>query len=432
MIVEALDRLSRDQEDLAHIWKRLSFLGIEIRAVHDGTADAIQVGIRGLLGNLFLTDLAHKVRRGMDGVVRDGRHAGGKAYGYAPVPGQPGELEIVSQEAETVRRIFKEYAAGRTPREIAHDLNANQVPPPRGKHWTASTINGNKTRHHGILLNELYAGVLVWNRVRMVKNPDTGRRVSRPNPEEEWKRADVPQLAIVDHALFDDVQRRKASRSHAFPNKQRKPKRLFSGLLKCHRCGGGISVKDRDHGRIRVHCSTRREAGTCDNTKIYYLDSIETAVLDGLQQHPKSPDLLAEFVSTYQAERLRPQADKRNARTRIENALAQVEHSIARLWKAFEDETVSMTVAGPKLEALEADKQRLTARLAEREPEDTIVSLHPAAIARYKRYVENPSQAFDDGISADNADAAKAIRDLVEKVVVGHDADGKLKLRIHG
>ena len=132
LIVEALDRLSRDQEDLAHIWKRLSFLGIEIRAVHNGTADAIQIGIRGLLGNLFLTDLAHKVRRGMDGVVRDGRHAGGKAYGYAPVPGQPGELEIVSQEAETVRRILKEYAAGRTPREIAHDLNAEQVPPPRG------------------------------------------------------------------------------------------------------------------------------------------------------------------------------------------------------------------------------------------------------------------------------------------------------------
>ena len=85
LVVEALDRLSRDQEDLAHIWKRLSFLGIEIRAVHDGTADAVQIGIRGLLGSLFLTDLANKVRRGMDGVIRDGRHAGGRAYGYRPV-----------------------------------------------------------------------------------------------------------------------------------------------------------------------------------------------------------------------------------------------------------------------------------------------------------------------------------------------------------
>lgn len=63
---------------------------------------------------------------------------------------------------------------------------------------------------------------------------------------------------------------------------------------------------------------------------------------------------------------------------------------------------------------------------------DRVALQHPAAIARYQSYVENLSQAFDDGISPDNADAAAAIRDLVEKVVVGHDTDGKLELRVHG
>lgn len=38
VVIEALDRLSRDMEDLAGIHKRLSFLNIEIRAVHDGVA----------------------------------------------------------------------------------------------------------------------------------------------------------------------------------------------------------------------------------------------------------------------------------------------------------------------------------------------------------------------------------------------------------
>lgn len=99
ILVESLDRLSRDQEDLAGIWKRLSFLGIELRAVHDGKADHIQIGIRGLVGALYLQDLAHKVRRGLSGVVRDGRHAGGRAYGYKPVPGQPGMLSIDEEEA---------------------------------------------------------------------------------------------------------------------------------------------------------------------------------------------------------------------------------------------------------------------------------------------------------------------------------------------
>ena len=57
----------------------------QVRAVHEGTADSIQIGLRGLMGSMFLTDLAHKVRRGLQGVVRDGRSAGGYAFGYRPI-----------------------------------------------------------------------------------------------------------------------------------------------------------------------------------------------------------------------------------------------------------------------------------------------------------------------------------------------------------
>jgi len=52
VIVEPLDRLSRDMEDLAGIHKRLSFQGIEIQAVYDGTVDEILIGIRGLVGQM--------------------------------------------------------------------------------------------------------------------------------------------------------------------------------------------------------------------------------------------------------------------------------------------------------------------------------------------------------------------------------------------
>lgn len=65
---------------------------------------------------------------------------------------------------------------GRTPREIAHDLNREMVPPPRGRPWDASTIDGNLERGAGILQNELYVGRLVWNKVRMIKDPDSGKR----------------------------------------------------------------------------------------------------------------------------------------------------------------------------------------------------------------------------------------------------------------
>jgi DNA invertase Pin-like site-specific DNA recombinase len=89
VIVEALDRLSRDMEDLAGIHKRLSFQGIEIQAVHDGTADSILIGIRGLVGQMQREDGAKKVRRGMAGVVRDGRHAGGVPTDTEQFPANP-------------------------------------------------------------------------------------------------------------------------------------------------------------------------------------------------------------------------------------------------------------------------------------------------------------------------------------------------------
>ena len=88
LVVESLDRLSRDMEDLAGLHKRLSFQGIEIRAVHEGAVNTVLVGLRGLMGQMFREDNAHKVRRGQAGRVRDGLSGGGLTYGYAPVPGQ--------------------------------------------------------------------------------------------------------------------------------------------------------------------------------------------------------------------------------------------------------------------------------------------------------------------------------------------------------
>jgi site-specific DNA recombinase len=65
------------------------------------------------------------------------------------------------------REIFARYIAGETPRAIAHDLNKRGVRPARGRLWNASTINGNVSRGGGMILI-LYAGPIVWNKVRMI------------------------------------------------------------------------------------------------------------------------------------------------------------------------------------------------------------------------------------------------------------------------
>jgi Recombinase len=83
-----------------------------------------------------------------------------------------GEREIDPAQAEIIRRIFKKYADGMAPRQIAPRLNQEAVPSPRGGQWNASTINGNRQRRNGILNNELYTGRITYNRQRFVKDPE--------------------------------------------------------------------------------------------------------------------------------------------------------------------------------------------------------------------------------------------------------------------
>lgn len=174
------------------------------------------------------------------------------------------------------------YVAGRTPREIAHELNNECILPPRGRLWNASTINGNMQRGTGIIQNELYAGRLVWNKVRMVKDPDTGKRLSRPNPKNDWQTVDVSDLRIISQELFDAAQSRKQACGPTQPNQQRRPRHMLSGLLRCGACGAGMSTNGKDNsGRIRISCSAATESGSCQNAKTFYLKTVESAVLGG-------------------------------------------------------------------------------------------------------------------------------------------------------
>jgi hypothetical protein len=183
---------------------------------------------------------------------------------------------------------------------------------------------------NGILQNSIYAGEIIWNRVKMVKDPGTGRRISRVNPKDQWIRKQVPELRIVAQEVFDAAQRPKAERGGPRPHQQRKPRHLFSGLLKCGVCGAGMSVKDCDHGRIRVVCTQAREAGTCTNRRPYYLDEIERTALSGLKEELKSPEAIARYVWSYNDEVKRLSAASSSMLRKLENRLLKVEGELRR------------------------------------------------------------------------------------------------------
>jgi DNA invertase Pin-like site-specific DNA recombinase len=439
VVVEAIDRLSRSQKDLADLWERLEFAQVELHAVHDGRADHVQVGIRGLVGALYLHDLKHKVRRGMAGVIRDARHAGGRAYGYRPVPGEPGRLEVVDAEAHVVRRICADYLAGLSPREIAFALNAEGVPAPRGARWTASTINGNAVRGHGILLNPLYAGRIVWNRVRMVKDPDTGRRVSRANPESEWQTAEAPELAIVDPGTWEQVQALKAARAIAGGNrKAHRPRHLLSGLLRCGACHGSMVVKDRQRGRVRIVCSAAREAGTCANRRPYAAAPIERAVTAGLRERLATPAAIRMYVEAYNDERRRASADSSRTRARLERHVARLDGEIARAIDMAVKGVISEDRARATIPALEDELAAARAELDTAPERPSVLTAHPAALQHYFALIGDLGAAIGEGAGdvrpGDPVDEARrAFRDLIASVTVSlPDADGRITIEVTG
>src|SRR5215467_14408462 len=62
----------------------------------------------------------------------------------------------------------------------------------------------------------------VWNNL-MVKDPDSGNRLSHPNPERECQTMEILDLAIVPEALFAEARYRKNARGRTHPNQQRRP-----------------------------------------------------------------------------------------------------------------------------------------------------------------------------------------------------------------
>jgi site-specific DNA recombinase len=422
VVAEALDRISRDQEDLAGIHKRLSFLGIEIRTVQDGKAEEIHVGIKGLLGTLYLKDLAQKTKRGQAGVVRDRRHNGGRSYGYRAVLGQPGRLEILPDEAAIVRRIFNSYLAGQSARDIAGALNRESVPAPRGGHWNASTIGGSRKRRNGILQNELYVGRIVWNRQSFIKNPENGRRISRPNPSSEWVVAEVPELRIINDETWNSVQCRRGERGGPVRYHTTRSRRLLSGLVKCGQCGSGYVIAGGDKRGRFLRCSRMIESGICENKRTVSLDTVEATVLQGIEVHLGSPELVAEYVREFHHAFAELRDTTEDQRKQLSKRLRETERSIHTV--------VDLLVKGKPSRALterlaELETERDATELALAEVGAPPIMFKPDVAKNYLAKVKDLKDALAAADEENRAVAYTAIRELIDKVVIRTSGPGK-------
>jgi hypothetical protein len=417
-------------------FKRLTFAGVSIVTLAEGDITFLHIGLKGTMNAMFLKELADKTRRGLRGRVELGKAGGGVSFGYRIVRKfengvvSTGEREIVPEEAEIIRRIFKQYLAGAPPRQIAKDLNRDGLRGPRGALWSPSTIHGNPKRGLGILHNELYIGRMVWNRQRFLKDPDTGKRVTRLNPESEWVISDVPHLRIIDDELWTGVQARYATVQHKWSkapegrrfNQFRQPKYLFSGLTKCGECGAGFVVYSRDH----LGCFGTRDRGTCTNKLTIARQEVEQRVLRALQDKLMRKDFFEQFCREFAKEMNRLRMEQRAGQTSAKRELVQLE---ARRKKIVESiiEGVRGRDVKDELIAIGNRKDELEAQLKTAQEPPPL--LHPSMSDLYRSKVEELAAALQREDT--RLEASEMLRGLIEAIVLTPQ-DGQLRIELRG
>ena len=426
VVSEALDRLSRDQADTALIFKRLAFHEVQIVTLSEQEVTTMHVGLKGLMNHMFLEELARKTRRGLAGNIKASRSAGGRTFGYKAKGG--GELAIDPAEAEIVREIHTRYAAGESVAKLVKELNARQIPTPRGDHWRISTISGQRKHGNGILNNELYIGRRIWNRRRKVTDPDTGKKRMRENPESEWHRESVPHLAILTEAQWQATKKTQGAFQHG--GKKRRASRLLAGLVTCAKCGGNFTIISSN----RYACANHRH-GVCDENHTVKAERVEQRVMSALAKQLRDPALIEAAARAYHEERTKAEAAGVRERGRLSKTISELERRLERAIDQLLDTDAREARRRIEARITEMEKEKDAAQAALNaipEPAANTVRLHPSSAARYGEMIA--AIVATRLTSEETVQINHALKRLIDEVALTFDeaAEDRWQIEIKG
>ncbi len=231
--------------------------------------------------------------------------------------------------------------------------------------WQHSAILGMAKRGSGILRNEIYIGNVIWNRSEWVKRPGTRIRTYRLRPRDQWIIEKHPELRIVPKELWNRVQARLSHTHPGLPKRGRRGTYLLTGILKCHHCGGSLTMIDqRCYG-----CGTRNRGGdaACDNSIRIRRDKLEDRFLSGVREQLLSPDTIRWAEKEISKLLVTPDQDTGSIKAEINVTEAEIARVIEAITKVGISDALEC-----KLKDLEQRQSALRCELASAE---TIVEL---------------------------------------------------------
>jgi DNA invertase Pin-like site-specific DNA recombinase len=391
LLVDDTSRLSRRLVDSLKINEQLQFVGVRVVFIAQGFDTSSEqaellVATHGIVDSLYLKDLAKRTFRGVEQLAIQGLHTGGRVFGYRHVPiesatrrdsyGRPAiegvRLAIDPDQAATIRRMFERYASGHSMKRIAIDLNHEGILSPQPREGRSQSWAQSSVRH--ILLNERYRGIVYWGKTRKIRSPK-GTRIYQRRPQNEWRRADIPEQRIVTDELWDRVQERLKLVQDLYGVREGKRRGraaaspyLFTGLLVCSQCGGSITIvsgRCRKRQDSRYGCSMHAQRGdkVCTNGLLVRRLDLERQLLAGLQERVLHPEVVDYTLNRFEEELRKAVASRHQGDADLRRHAAELERSISNQLRGLSDGySTAITTEISRLERqLAAVRERLRA-----------------------------------------------------------------------
>ena len=293
VIVHSRSRFFRDLFEFLNYERRLKRCGCKVLSITQQTSNDPAGEMASKIFSLFdeyqskengkhtLRAMKENARRGFC----NGSHA---PYGYRTVEseltGNKGKkkklLEIDLAEAAIVKRIFDLYLNGDQQhamgaKDIAVHLN-NRNTTLRCQQWTRGRV-------YEVLCNRTYIGEYYFNK--------RDHKTKAIKPEAEWIKLQVQPIIAAD--TFEAVRSRRAARTpERVPPRVVNTPTLLTGLLKCGKCGAGITLATGKSGRYRYYkCNTKISKGVhlC-TTPAIPMQKLDQLVLTSLADKVFTPD----------------------------------------------------------------------------------------------------------------------------------------------
>ncbi len=264
-------RLSRgDLEDIGRLTKLFRYTGtriITLQGIFDleDARDRDYFSRELMRGNDYLEYQKRIMANGRALSAENGNYLGScPPFGYVRTKLRIGRrwahtLEMMPEDAETVRLIFQMYASGSGAAAICARLNASGIRPQKGARWTPPTI-------YGMLDNPVYIGMVKWQARKTVRTVEDGAVIKHTEHRREYPVYPGRHPAIIDEVLWNAVRERRDARSIPRMNLAGRLKNPLSGLLRCE-CGCSM-IRRPYHGRCadRLQCPNMKTCGNASCT----------------------------------------------------------------------------------------------------------------------------------------------------------------------